>query len=314
MALAPFPVNPQLTAIAIAYRNPTLIADRVFRRVPVAKQEFKYLRHHAGDGITIPNTMVGRRGRPNEVEFSATEQTDSVGSYGLEFSVPYDDIENAKDPNVNYDPLAKATEFTSDLVALDREQRTASIVFNTGSYAAGNVTTLSGTGQWSDTTSDPVKSILTAMDAMLIRPNIAVLGRAVATALQMHPKVVAAVYAGAGNAAIGGIVALPALANLLGLSEIIVGEAYVNSAKQGQAVTRARLWGKHAAFLYNNPQAMPQMGVTFGLTAQWQTRFTATWEDRDIGLRGGMRGRVGESVKELVLCNDAGYLFANAVA
>ncbi len=314
MALAPFPVNPQLTAIAIAYRNPTLIADRVLRRVQVAKQEFKYLRHAAGDGITIPNTMVGRRGRPNEVEFSATEATDSVGSYGLEFSVPYDDIQNAKDPNVNYDPLAKATEFTSDLVALDREQRAASLVFSTGSYASGNVTTLTGTGQWSDTTSDPVKTILTAMDAMLIRPNIAVLGRSVATALQMHPKVVAAVYAGAGNAAIGGIVGLPALANLLGLQEIIVGEAYVNSAKPGQTVARARLWGKHAAFLYNNPQAMPNMGVTFGLTAQWQNRFTATWEDRDIGLRGGVRGRVGESVKELVLCNDAGYLFANAVA
>lgn len=314
MALAPFPVNPQLTAIAIAYRNPTLIADRVLRRVPIAKQEFKYLRHHAGDGITIPNTMVGRRGRPNEVDFSATEQTDSVGSYGLEFSVPYDDIENAKDPNVNYDPLAKATEFTSDLVALDREQRAASIVFNAANYAAANVTTLSGTGQWSDTTSDPVRSILLAMDAMLIRPNKAILGRSVATALQMHPKVVAAVYAGAGNAAIGGIVGLPALANLLGLSEIIVGEAYVNSAKPGQTVTRARLWGKHAAFIYENPQAMPNMGVTFGLTAQWQNRFTATWEDRDIGLRGGVRGRVGESVKEIILCNDAGYLFANAVA
>ncbi len=314
MALAPFPVNPQLTAIAIAYRNPTLIADRVLRRVQVAKQEFKYLRHAPGDGITIPNTMVGRRGRPNEVEFSATEQTDSVGSYGLEFSVPYDDIENAKDPNVNYDPLARSTEFTSDLVALDREQRTAAIVFNSASYAPGNVTTLSGTGQWSDPTSDPVKSVLQAMDAMLIRPNIAVFGRAVATALQMHPKVVAAVYAGAGNAAVGGIVGLPALANLLGLQEIIVGEAYVNSAKPGQTVSRARLWGKHAAFLYNNPQAMPNMGVTFGLTAQWQNRFTATWEDRDIGLRGGVRGRVGESVKELVLCSDAGYLFANAVA
>lgn len=311
---APFPINPQLTAIAIAYKNPLLIADRVLPRAPVAKESFKYLRHHTGDGITIPNTMVGRRGRPNEVEFSATEQSESVGSYGLEFSVPYDDIENAKDPNLNYDPLAKATEFTSDLVALDREQRVANIVFNTATYAAGNVTTLSGAGQWSDGTSDPVRALLLAMDGMIVRPNIAVMGRAAATQLQMHPKVVAAVYAGAGNAAVGGIVGIDALATILGLQEIIVGEAHVNSAKPGQTVSRARLWGKHVALLYRNPQAMPQMGVTFGLTAQWQTRFTATWEDRDIGLRGGQRGRVGESLKELVLCNDAGYLFANAVA
>lgn len=311
---APFPINPQLTAIAIAYRNPDLIADRVFPRVPVAKESFKYLRHNIADGITIPATLVSRRGRPPEVEFSATEESTSVNSFGLEFSVPYDDIENAKDPNVNYDPLARSTEFTADLLALDREQRVANTVFNPAVYAAANVTTLAGAGQWSDPTSDPVRAILSAMDAMLIRPNIAVMGRAVATQLQMHPKVVAAVYAGAGNAAIGGIVGLPALANLLGLKEVIVGEAYVNSAKPGQTVSRARLWGKSVAFLYRNDQAMPQMGVTFGITAQWQTRFSSTWEDRDIGLRGGIRGRVGESVKELVLCNDAGYLFANAVA
>jgi hypothetical protein len=311
---APFPINPVLTSIAIAYRNPSLIADQVFPRVPVAKESFKYLRHAIGDGITIPNTMVGRRGRPAEVEFSATEQSESVGSYGLEFSVPYDDIDNAKDPALNYDPLARATEFTSDLVALDREQRAANVVFNPASYAAANVVTLTGAGQWSDPASDPVRTILMAMDAMLVRPNVAVFGRATATYLQMHPKVVAAVYAGAGNAAMGGIVGIDSLATLLGLQKIIIGEAHINAAKPGQTVSRARLWGKHAAFLYLNPQAMPQMGVTFGLTAQWRTRFTSTWEDRDIGLRGGVRGRVGESVKELVLCNDAGYFVQNAVA
>lgn len=311
---APFPIHPQLTAIAIAYRNPTLIADEVFRRVPVAKESFKYLKHNVADGLTVPNTLVGRRGRPGEVDFSASEQTESVGSYGLEFSVPFDDIENAKDPNLNYDPLARATEFTADLVALDREKRAADLLFNTSTYAAGNVTTLSGTSQWNDATSDPVRAILLAMDGMYVRPNVAVLGRAVATQLQMHPKVVSAVYAQGGNASVGGIVGLQALATVLGLDRVIVGEAYLNTAKPGQTVTRSRLWGKHAAFIYENPQAMPNMGVTFGLTAQWQTRFTATWEDRNIGLRGGMRGRVGESVKELILCNDAGYLFANAVA
>lgn len=311
---APFPVNPQLTAIAIAYRNRALIADRVLPRATVGKESFKYLEHHLGDGITIPSTLVGRRGRPHEVEFSAIEKTASVNSFGLEFSVPFDDIENAKDPNVNYDPLAKATEFTSDLVALDREQRTANIVFNPATYPVANVTTLSGTGQWNDATSDPIRVMLTAMDAMIVRPNIAVMGRAAATQLQMHPKVVAAVYAGAGNASVGGIVGIEALATILGLDEIIVGEAHVNTAKPGQTVTRSRLWGKHVALLYRNPQAMPNMGVTFGLTAQWQTRFTSTWEDRDIGLRGGIRGRVGESVRETVLAADAGYLFANAVA
>lgn len=73
MANAPFPVQPYLTAIAIAYRNPVLIADEVLPRVPVGVQDFKYLKHNLADGFTIPDTKVGRRGKPNEVEFQATE-------------------------------------------------------------------------------------------------------------------------------------------------------------------------------------------------------------------------------------------------
>ncbi|MGH2845433.1 MAG: phage capsid protein, partial [Thermoleophilaceae bacterium] len=78
MATAPFPVQPYLTAIAIAYRNPVLIADEVLPRVPVGVQDFKYLKHNLADGFTIPDTKVGRRAKPNEVEFQATETSAST--------------------------------------------------------------------------------------------------------------------------------------------------------------------------------------------------------------------------------------------
>ena len=38
MSNAPFPIDPELTAIAIAYRNGRMIADEVLPRVPVGKQ------------------------------------------------------------------------------------------------------------------------------------------------------------------------------------------------------------------------------------------------------------------------------------
>ena len=42
MAKAPFPIIPELTGIAIAYRNRAMIADLVLPRVtPVSKEEFK---------------------------------------------------------------------------------------------------------------------------------------------------------------------------------------------------------------------------------------------------------------------------------
>ncbi|MFV9531212.1 hypothetical protein ACNUIM_32135 [Pseudomonas aeruginosa] len=70
MSNAPFPIDPELTAIAIAYRNGRMIADEVLPRVPVGKQEFKYWKYDLAQGFTVPETLVGRKSKPNEVEFT----------------------------------------------------------------------------------------------------------------------------------------------------------------------------------------------------------------------------------------------------
>ncbi|MGV8796604.1 hypothetical protein ACV373_31930, partial [Pseudomonas aeruginosa] len=63
MSNAPFPIDPELTAIAIAYRNGRMIADEVLPRVPVGKQEFKFWKYDLAQGFTVPETLVGRCGR-----------------------------------------------------------------------------------------------------------------------------------------------------------------------------------------------------------------------------------------------------------
>src|SRR5690242_2969427 len=131
MANAPFPIQPHLTAIAIGYRNPLLIADGVLPRVPVGMQEFKYLKHTKEEVFTLPDTRVGRKGRPNEVDFTATEVTDKTEDFGLDDPVPQNDIDNAP---VNFDPLGRATEGIADLIALDREKRAADLVFTSANY------------------------------------------------------------------------------------------------------------------------------------------------------------------------------------
>ena len=75
-----------------------------------------------------------------------------------------------------------------------------------------------------------------------------------------------------------------------------------------------RAWGPHAAFIYRDRLADTQNGTTFGFTAQWGGRISGSQFDGDIGLRGGQRVRVGESVKELITAPDLGYFFENAVA
>jgi len=316
---APFVVQPRLTQIAMAIKPQGMIADMVCPRIPVEAEKFIYSKMITAEMFTIPDTRVGRTSEPNQVEFGATDVTDSTEDEALDDFVPQKDIDNAR--GTNFDPLAVATEGTSLLIDLRREQRVASLYFTKANYNASLAATLSGNGQWSDfANSDPYTAIMNAFDGMLIRPNIAVLGRLTATKLRSHPKIVAAVAASSGvgvATAASGKVSLRGLADLLELDEIYVGEPFANTAAKGQTPTYSRLWGKHAAFLRidRNVRSVRGMAMpTFAFSAQFGTRFAGTILDQKRGIKGGQIVRVGEQIKELISFQDAGYFFENAVA
>lgn len=319
MASAPFVIVPSLVAIAVGYKQARLIADQVLPRVPVNTQNFRYLKYGTADQFQMPDTTVGRKSAPNQIDWSSTELTATVVDQGLDTPVPNADVlawEQAQQAGPGFtsqaSPDARATMLVMQSVQNRREYRAANLVFNANSYGASNKVTLSGTGQWSDyTNSDPLKAILGYFDGMLMRPNIGTMGRLVATQLRSHPKICKAVF---GNATDAGIVPLRALADLLELDDIYVGDAYVNTAAPGQPAVMGRAWGKHASFSYRDMNADTQGGITFGMTAQWGPPVAGTIEDPDVGLRGGKRIRSGESVLELVTANDLGYFVQNAVA
>ncbi|MCL5459899.1 hypothetical protein M3M33_14780, partial [Loigolactobacillus coryniformis] len=85
----------------------------------------------------------------------------------------------------------------------------------------------------------PYTAFMTAFDAMLMRPNVVVMGRRVFSRLRVHPRITAALApSGVGNTPTSGAGGRPAttqaLAELLEVDRIIVGESWVNSAKPGQ--------------------------------------------------------------------------------
>ena len=314
----PFPVQQELTAIALAYRNEAYIADLVLPRVPVPGREFKWLQMTREDFFTVPETQVGRKGVPNEVQFSGTEVASFVNDYGLDDLVPVEDQMSAP---AGYDPEGRATEGVAELVALDRERRTANLLTTLGTYPTANRVTLSGTGQWSDfANSDPYTAIMTAFDGMLMRPNVGIFNQRVWTRLRTHPRITAALAPSSqGNTPTGTATGRPAtaqsVAELLELDAIYIGRAWVNTARPGQTPVLARAWGNHAMFLHQNPAAnIRGNAITFGYTAEWGTRVAGSIPEPKVGLRGASRVRVGESVREIVAANDCGYLFRDAVA
>lgn len=311
--VASFPVTPALMAVALAYRNRALIADEVLPRIPVSLQNFKYNSYPKGQMFTVPETKVGRKGQPNQVEFTAEEIDSSTEDHGLDDPVPNADIENARNQPGMPDPEMRAAEGLTDLLMLAREKRTADLVFNPDQYAADHKIVLSGNDQWSadHAASNPIDDITRGLDSCIMRPNVAVIGRAAFTKLSQHPLIVKAYHGNDGNA---GIVPRSFIAQLFELEDVLVGEGFINIAKKGQAPNLVRVWGKHCALIHRNKNADTQRGLTFGFTAQWGSRIAGSEYDRNIGLRGGQVVRVGESVRELIMANDLGYLIEDAVA
>lgn len=307
----PFTVDPELTAVVVAYENAELIADRVLPRVkPVlTKQTFTYRKYDFSELVTVPDTKVGRKGQPGEVEFTGTEVPAATTDYGLDDVVPADDVTQAPP---GYDPLAFAAQGVMDLVLLDREVRVSSKVFSAANYAAANKATLSGTSQWSDGSSDPTAAILTAKDGLLMMPNKMVMGRAVWSVVRRHPKILQAISISGTDK---GVATLQAVADLWELDEIIVGSAWVNTARKGQSPAISRAWGKHAALFRQDGLATSLNDrPTFGATFQYGTRVAGKIPEPKVGLRGATRVRAGESLAEVIMAPDLGYLFQSAVS
>ena len=310
---APFEYSAELTAVANAYTNEAFIAEMVVPHIRVNQEIFEYATIPKGTRFTIPDTYVGRMSQPNQVEFSQTLTESRVVDYALDSPVPSRDVLQAPE-GVN--PEAFAAEHVAELIMLSKEQKVSAMVFNANNYAAANKATLSGTSQWSHSSSDPVKAILTAMDGMIMRPNTMVIGQEVLTQLILHPKLVAAYQGNEG--AYGKIPGVAWLANYFGLQRVFVGQAWYNATTFGQDPSISRLWGKHAALLHYRPNAIPGKATTWGGVFYWpqggSAMFSGRINDPDMGARGGVRVRVGMSYKELVIASDFGYLFVNAVA
>lgn len=307
-ATRPIPVNEELTGIAVAAPVPNMIADQVAPSVQVGAESYKWTEYPVEQGMTVPDTKVGRLSRTKRVEFGGVERDGSVDDHGLEDAVPASDAT----ANSAIDPRALASEQTSQLVTLARELRVRDLVYSPANYLNGQISAYGAGEGWDTPEVDALEEIEAAKDAAIVDFNTLVLGRDGWAALRKNPFMVKA--ARSANTSGEGRLSMNEVKDLLEIENIIIGQAMVNTAKPGQAAAPARAWSTHAALIYAERVVKSTKVFTFASTFRLTGKQTFVIPDPHIGLQGGEIIKVGERLKEQVVAKAAGWLFRNAIA
>jgi hypothetical protein len=300
-------VDRAMTAFSLRYANQNYIADRVF---PIAqsvqwdsKDAGKYFIYDKANMRVERDGPLGPRTPAPEVDYDVSVGTFVLGRYALKEMVTQEEIDNADQP---LDPEEDATAFLTDKLLLGREYRAASIAFSSTYVTTG--TTLSGTSQWSDETSNPLVAIEVAKASMAMEPNAMVMGAQVWQYLRHHPDIVDRF-----KYSIGAGVTTAQFADLLGMDPamIMVGNARRNTADEGQTASLSYVWGKHACLAYIDPAPRPRTMTAFTTLQRGESRVVSEWPSNDPE---GTWKKVQDRYIHKVVATDLAYLFTNAVA
>lgn len=301
-----FQANASMTAIAIAYRNPdvVMIADEVLPRVNVGDRAFEWIEYPEAEMFGVPDTRVGPRSAPNQVELTGVKREAGVEDFGIDIPLDNPSIERAE--KAGYDPRNRATEMATNIVLLDREIRVAKVITDTALYDAEQKLAATA-ASFFDVAADPFESIDAMLDACWMKPNQLVFGHAAWRNFRKHPKAVQAVK---GTTTASGRLTRQEVADAFEVNRILVGSGRVNVARPGLTPTLNRTWGATISGQYIDRTVTPETGgVTFGMTAVYGSKVAGT-KKVDMGLTGGEMVRAGESIRELVVARRAGFLIS----
>lgn len=303
-------INPELTAIALTYKNPKFIAEEIFPKVPVETTSFQYREYDENNYFTIPETKIGIMGRPNTVEFKGKLKTASVEDHALEELIPISREKENKNNKIN--SKEKAVNQLTSLLKTRKEIVAAGILADVNSYGGngGNVKTLVKAEKINNDEANAVKIIQTAADSLLYAPNVMVTSRAAMSALKMNPYIVDACGTAAKKA---GLVTIEAIKELFGLEKILVGESVHNTAKKGQNLNLQPCWGNNISLLYINKDSDTENGLTFGFEAIYDDIQIGEFTDGHHGTKGVNVVKAFYSSKFLNICANCGYLLKDVL-
>jgi len=292
-------VSAPLTNLAIKYKVPNMVAERVFPVVSVKKEADKYYKF-AKEYLVDFDTLRGPGAEAHEMPWDVSTDTYTCEEYALKRLIPKRVADNA-DPPVQ--PAMTSVQWLKRALMLGYEQRVQAIV-----QSAAVITNNAAAAAFWDAASgqDPEADVDTAKVTILrnigIPPNAILMSYDVAQALRRWLKATAyttySEYLDKND--------LPPI--LWGLEPIVAGAVY-NTAALGQTESLSDVWNDNVLVFYK--EESPSLdAMSLGYTMRSQNWITTEWYDSP---RKGTFYEVSVVQDEELVCEAAGYLITNCM-
>lgn len=238
-------VDPLLTRIAKAYKSNQFIADRLFPRIPV-QNETGYYYVYDQSSLRLEDDLRAGLARANRVDYGL-----DLDTYGplLEHSLEQGITKRERRIMGDEKARRRAVNNVMKKIMLRHEYMVASILTDPAIITQG--VDLDTTARWSDaSSSDPIGDIKTGRDTIFAtgiagERLVLAMGYPVWSALQVNDQLINRLGTNTDRTA----VTMQQAAAILGVDEIIVGRAMIDSAKEGQSPSLSYVWGNDAILM-----------------------------------------------------------------
>lgn len=241
--------NPILTSLMLGLGQGTMIAEKLFPRLPQALSSVQ-LAQLGDERLRRYNTRRAPGAATKRVNIKYDGKTYTIDQHSIEVPLPRELLREADESrklNVGaYLDISRIAMVTAnDILALGYELDVATLATTAGTYAAGHVLALAGGTKWSAATGTPVTDIRAAAEVIRKkigkRPNKLTLSADACVAICANAEVKG--YLPTTNL---GPATMDQLKTILNVAEIVVGDAvWIDETDVGQDV-----WGNNAILAY----------------------------------------------------------------
>lgn len=307
-------VDKPLSTLATAYVNNELIGLKIVPEIMVEKTSDKFHKRNKANGLRITDQpIVGNLEVPAQIDQGVTQSTFACEDYALQAKVSVRDQGNADAP---LNLMQDAALDVASRLRLAQEMRIASLLQTSGNYNSNNVSTLSGADRWDSAGGgDPLGVIDSLRSNVWPAPNgklVCWMGIEVWNKLKRHPQILGLLNGGA-TTATPAMVSKMKMAELLEVDELLVGEAWKETANPAAASSVSRVWGKYLG-LARVVTAPTSRTLHLASSFAFGPMNAFTWLDEEPGLLGAYHVKLSHSTDELIVADDAGALVVTPIS